>query len=147
LIGNLDARLHDADRRLKSLAKPPDAELDLLAALCRAGEATARELRDAVDAYRPMAHGSVLTLLGRLEEKRLVDKRKGDSGKAFVYQPTAAGRAVFRPVMKNFVEQIFGGSSVSFIASLFESKAPTAAEIDELQRMLDDLRAKRGKKR
>lgn len=125
----------------------PDAELELLAALCRAKEATARELRDALDAYRPMAHGSILTLLARLEAKQCVDKRKGDSGKAFVYRPTAAGRAVFRPVTRNFVERVFGGSSVSFIASLFESKTPTAEEVDELQRMLDDLRAKRAKKR
>ena len=62
----------------KSEPKLPDAELDLLAALCRAGEATARELRDTLAPYRPMAHGSVLTLLGRLEAKQLVDKRKGE---------------------------------------------------------------------
>jgi predicted transcriptional regulator len=131
----------------KSEQNLPDAELELLAALCRADEATARELRETLDAYRPMAHGSVLTLLGRLETKRLVDKRKGESGKAFLYRPTSAGRAVFRPVTKNFVERVFGGSSVSFIASLFESTTPSGDELDELQRMLDELRTKRGKKR
>ena len=131
----------------KSNPNLPDAELELLAALCRATEATARSLRETLDEYRPMAHGSVLTLLGRLEKKRLVEKRKGDSGKAFVYRPTAAGRAVFRPVTKNFVQRVFGGSSVSFIASLFETTTPTADEVEELQRMLDALRARRGEKR
>lgn len=125
----------------------PDAELELLAALCRAEEATARELRDALEAYRPMAHGSILTLLGRLEKKRLVGKRKGDAGKAFVYQPTEAGRSMFKPVVKNMLQRVFGGNSVSFAASLFESTPLSADEIDQLQRMLNELREKRGKRR
>src|SRR6476646_5984647 len=131
----------------KSQPKLPDAELELLAALGRANEATARELRDALDRYRPMAHGSVLTLLGRLEAKRLVEKRKGDTGKAFVYRPTAAGRAIFRPVMRNLVDRVFGGSSVSFVASLFDSAPPSRDELDELQNLIDEMRAQRGKKR
>jgi len=128
-------------------ANLPDAELELLAALCRAEEATARELRDALDAYRPMAHGSILTLLGRLEKKKLVEKRKGDAGKAFVYRPSEAGRSMFKPVVKNMLQRVFGGNSVSFAASLFESTPLSADEIDQLQRMLNELRAKRGKKR
>ena len=131
----------------KPEVKLPDAELELLAALCRAREATARELRDAIDPHRPMAHGSVLTLLGRLESKALVQREKGEVGKAFVYKPTAAGRSVFRPVVRNFLQRVFGGSSVSFVASLLESTPPTAEEIEELQQMLDDLRSKQGKKR
>ena len=131
----------------KSERKLPDAELELLANLTRREEATARELRDALDASRPMAHGSVLTLLGRLEGKGLVAKRKGEQGKAFLYRATKSGRSVFQPVVRGLVERVFGGSSVSFVASLFESAPPTEDEIDELQRMLDELREKRGKRR
>lgn len=131
----------------KSNTKLPDAELELLAALCRAESATARELREALHQYRPMAHGSVLTLLGRLEKKRLVAKRKGEQGKAFVYRATDAGQSVFRPVVKSLVQRVFGGSSVSFVASLFESAPPNADEIEQLQGMLDELREKRGRKR
>ena len=123
----------------------PDAERDLLAALCRAGEATARELREAIEPYRPMAHGSILTLLGRLEAKKLVRKRKGTSGKAFLYRPTAAGRAMMQPVVRTVLQRVFGDSSVSFVASLLQSKPPTADEIEQLQKLLDDLRRKRKK--
>jgi len=130
---------------MSKLVRIPDAERDLLAALCRVDEATAREIREAIERYRPMAHGSILTLLGRLEAKDLVTKRKGTSGKAFVYRPTAAGRSMMQPVMRNLLQRVFGGSSVSFVASLLESKPPTADEIEELQQLLDDLR-RRGKK-
>jgi predicted transcriptional regulator len=123
----------------------PGAERDLLAALCRAEQATARELREAIEPYRPMAHGSILTLLGRLESKGLVTKKKGTSGKAFVYRPTAAGRATIQPVMRSLLHRVFGGSPVSFVASLLESKPPTAEEIEELQELLDELR-RRGRK-
>ena len=129
----------------KSIAVP-DAERDLLAALVRAEEATARELREAIESFRPMAHGSILTLLGRLEAKDLVTKRKGTTGKAFVYRPTAAGRAMMQPVMRNLLQRVFGGSSVSFVASLLESKPPSADEIEELQKLLDELRRRKGKK-
>ena len=66
----------------------PEAEMEMLACLQRKGEATARELREALRPFRPLAHPSVVTLLQRLEAKGLVSRDKGNVGKAFVYQPT-----------------------------------------------------------
>jgi BlaI family penicillinase repressor len=123
----------------------PDAELELLAALNRMRNATARDLRDAIAPHRPMAHGSVLTLLARLEAKTLVEKAKGDQGKAFIYRATAKGRSVTRPLMRRLVDRIFGGDSVSLVATLFDSRTPTTEEIDEMQQLLDDLRKKSGR--
>jgi BlaI family transcriptional regulator, penicillinase repressor len=120
--------------------KIPDAELELLVTLNRLGSATARELRDALAGQRPMAHGSVLTLLGRLEAKTLVAKKKGDTGKAFVYQSTARGRSATRPLLRTLVERVFGGSRVSLVATLLESQAPTAAELAEMQELIERLR-------
>ena len=54
--------------------------------------------------------------------------------------------SMFRPVVKNLLQRVFGGSSVHFVASLFESKPPTSEEIEDLQKLLDDLRSKRAKR-
>jgi len=124
----------------------PDAEMDVLSALCRAGEATARELREAIDSFRPMAHGSVLTLLGRLEAKDLVTKRKGEVGKAFVYRPTAAGRRAIRPVVKGLVRRIFGGDRAHFVATLYDGAAPAPQELRELEQLVEKLRKKQKKR-
>ena len=62
-----------AERRL------PDAELEVLTCLHRRGEATARDIREALWDQRQMAHVYVLTLLGRLERSGLVERRKGPS--------------------------------------------------------------------
>jgi BlaI family penicillinase repressor len=121
----------------------PDAELELLACLNRLGCATARELRDELAPQRPMAHGSVLTLLGRLEAKELVVREKGESGKAFLYRPTRRGAAVTKPLLRQLVDRVFGGSSVSLVATLLDSRKPSAGELDEMQELLDRLRSKR----
>jgi BlaI family transcriptional regulator, penicillinase repressor len=121
----------------------PDAELDVLAELHRRNAATARELREALSGYRPMAHGSVVTLLSRLEKKGLVTRRKGPVGKAFIFEPSRRHSATFRPVLRKLLQRVFGGDSVALVASLFETKPPTPRELQALQRLVADLRAKR----
>ena len=117
----------------------PDAEADVLTALYEMKAGTARDVREALAARRPMGHASVSTLLGRLEARGLVRRRKADSGKAFIYQPTTARPRAFAASLKravDIVERGFGGSSVALIASLFETRRPTAEELVELQRLV-----------
>jgi predicted transcriptional regulator len=118
----------------------PDAEMEVLATLAQLGEATARQLREALEPSRPMAHASVMTLLGRLEAKGLVARRKADSGKAFVYTPLPRARGALSPAVRRLAERVFGGSAAALVASLFETRPPTAAELDDLQALLDGMR-------
>ena len=117
----------------------PDAEADVLAALYELGGGTARAVREHLHARRPMAHASVSTLLGRLEQRGLIRRRKADAGKAFVYQPTRPRPRAFAASLERalaVVERGFGGSSVALIASLFETRKPTDAELRELRRLV-----------
>jgi predicted transcriptional regulator len=124
--------------------KLPDAEMDVLGCVYRRGEATAREIREDLSSDRPMAHGSVLTLLKRLEQRRLVTRRKGDVGKAFIYAPTRKRSATVRPVLKRLVNRVFGGDSVALVASLFETRPPTASELAEMEALLREHRRRKG---
>lgn len=117
----------------------PDAELELLACLDRLGEATARQLREALHDSRPMAHGSVLTLLKRLESKHLVSREKGPVGKAFVYRSSPESRRTFQSVTRGLTRRIFGGDPVAMVASLFESRPPDARELQRLRELVDSL--------
>lgn len=122
----------------------PDAEADVLGVLYRAGEATAREVRDALASQRPMAHGTTLTLLNRLEARGLVRRRKGNVGKAFLFTPTRDHGSAFGAAVSRLVSRAFGGKPVALIASLFETRRPTAAELDEIEALLEtQRRAKR----
>lgn len=117
----------------------PDAELEVMACLWQLREATARQLREEMMAYRPMAHTSVVTLLGRLEAKGLVKRAKGPVGKAFVYKPLRRPGKTYRRVIGDVLQRIFGGNGPALVASLFETKPPTPAELVELQQLLDRL--------
>ena len=118
----------------------PEAELEVLACLDRLGGATARVLREELSATRPLAHGSVMTLLKRLEQRGLVSHRKADTGKAFVFEPTDEARATYASVLERLRERIFDGDPVALMASLFETAPPDAGQIAELQALLDRLR-------
>jgi BlaI family penicillinase repressor len=124
----------------------PDAELHVLATLRRRGEATAREIREDMLGERPLAHGSVLTLLGRLERRGLVTKYKGSHGKAYVYVPTARVEASAKPMVKRLADRLFGGNPVQLVASLFESRPPTPAQLAELQQLLAEMTSNRKRK-
>ncbi|MBM4075526.1 MAG: BlaI/MecI/CopY family transcriptional regulator [Planctomycetes bacterium] len=121
--------------------KIPDAERDVLTCLVQLEEATVKELRDALEKVRPMQASSVLTLLNRLEARKLVTKRKANHGKAFVFRATKNSARAWSRLMKNFFQQAFGGDTVAFMTSFFETRKPTAAEIEQLQQLLDDLKS------
>ena len=120
----------------------PDAELEVLACLGRLGEASARNIREEMAAYRPMVHASVTTLLKRLEAKGLVSKRKGPTGKAFLFKPVQQPAHTYREVVGDLVQRVFGGSGIALVTSLFETNPPTLAEIDELEEILRERRKK-----
>ncbi len=120
--------------------KIPDAERDVLMCLDQMGEATVRQIRDQLQPIRPMEAPSVLTLLNRLEARKLVTRRKADKGKAFVFRPTAKSAKAQRSLMKELFQRVFGGDTKAFMASFFETRTPTDQEIEQLQELLDDLR-------
>jgi predicted transcriptional regulator len=121
----------------------PEAELDVLACLHKQRRATARQVREALARVRPMTHGSVVTLLRRLESKALVRRQKGDSGKAFIYEPARDPAPTYRNLVRKLLQRVFGGDSLALVTSLFETKPPTAEELVELERLVERLRARR----
>ncbi len=127
--------------------QPPHAELDVLACLWQSGKATARQVREALDDHRPMTHGSVVTLLKRLQVKGLVARRKGPADKAFIYRTTRSARPIHQRLVRNISERIFGGNGVKMVATLFDAKPPTAEEMDRLQQLLKELRLKASKRK
>ena len=130
----------------ETIPELPDAELEVLACLWRQGKCTAREIREMMIGYRPMEHGSVATLLKRLESKSLVTKEKAPVGKAFLYQATHGPGPTYRSLLKNLSQRIFGGDRVALAASLFETRPPSAEELQQLQDLFEQLRQQKNRK-
>ncbi|MCF7973530.1 MAG: BlaI/MecI/CopY family transcriptional regulator [Phycisphaerae bacterium] len=126
----------------KTMPSLPEAELDVLSCVLQRGKTTAREIRETLSDARPMAHASVVTLLTRLEAKGLLRKEKAAQGKAFVYEATAKPGTVYRSLVGGMLSRVFGGNGLAMAHSLFETQAPSDAEIDQLQALLDTMRVK-----
>lgn len=129
-------------RNKQTMPSLPEAELDVLSCVLQRGKVTAREIREALVEARPMAHASVVTLLTRLEAKGLLRKEKAAQGKAFVYEATQKPGTVYRSLVGGMLDRVFGGNGLAMAHSLFETQAPNAEEIDQLQTLLDELRVK-----
>lgn len=131
----------------KQTKKIPDAERDVLVTLNRLGEATVHEIREAMADVRKLEPSSVTTLLKRLEQQKLVAKRKADTGKAFVFKATAKSEQACRHLVKDLFHHVFAGDTMAFMQSFFETKKPTEAEIEQLHVLLDELRIEKSKKK
>ena len=132
---------------------PTDRELEALKVLWERGEATVRELADALNEGAKqqggdeLAYTTVLSLLQVMEQKGLVGHRR--EGKAYVYVPLAEQKSTFRQLAGSFLEKVFDGAVDEYLVHALESKRLSAAELDELDAMLAAARertAKRGRK-
>ncbi|MFQ5429794.1 MAG: BlaI/MecI/CopY family transcriptional regulator [Phycisphaerae bacterium] len=123
----------------------PNAELDVLACIWQEGPVTARRIRDMMWKYRPMAHGSVVTLLTRLEDKGLVSKTKGPVGKAFLFRSTGKPQTTYKKLVKDMVQRVFAGNTAAMVTSLFEAHPPTQDELELIRKAISGAK-KRAKK-
>jgi len=100
-----------------------------------------------MEKYRPMAHGSVVTLLTRLETKGLVTKEKGPVGKAFLFKPLKKPEQVYKKLVKEMVDRLFNGNTGAMAVSLLEANPPTQDEVAEIQKALNSAKKKAKKTR
>jgi BlaI family penicillinase repressor len=121
----------------------PEAEMEVLAILEVRGDAEAKEIRETLEPFRPMSHASVLTLLGRLEAKELVTRRKGENGKAFVYSASRPADPLFRGLVRRMVRRIFANDPARLVASLFDAKPPTREELRQIRELVEKMEKRR----
>ena len=125
----------------------PAAELEVLAILWRLRKGTVREVQEALAASgRRLAYTTVLTLLGRLEERGCA--RSLRESPAHVYEPLVSRDEVAAERLGALVEQVGDGRAMPLILRLIESGGLSRGDIKELRRLLARLGAdeeKRGK--
>lgn len=125
----------------------PPAELDVLSCVWRENPVTARRIREMMLKHRPMAHGSVVTLLTRLESKGLVTKDKGPVGKAFLFKPLKRPEAVQKRLVKDMVDHVFGSDTGAMVCAVLDANPPTADEVSSIQSVLTAAKKKAKKTR
>ena len=120
-----------------------ELQLAILHVLWERGEATSREVREALLPRRSLALTTVATLLSRLERKGVLDHRR--QGRAHVFRPTVTRAEVRRNMVRELADNLFDGKPSQMVSHLLLSSQIDPDEIRRMRQALDD--AQRGYER
>jgi predicted transcriptional regulator len=109
----------------KSLLDLAPLERDCMNVLWPMGEATVREIRDALAPTRPRAYTTIMTIMDRLARKGVVSRRK--AGRAYVYRPNISADETRERAVGQLVENFFAGSREALLSHLTGGATRVAA--------------------
>lgn len=122
----------------------PKSELEIARIVWDLGEATVRQVVDALPAERDLDFFTVQTYLRRLEAKGYLRKRR--EGRSNVYSAAVRPDSVVSQVLDDFITRLFDGDALPLFHHLIQDHDLTDEEINQLQQTLDDLKAQRKRK-
>lgn len=117
-----------------------ERELDIMTILWEERSGTAAEVRAALT--DSLAHNTVLTMLGVLQEKGFV-RRQGD-GREIRYFPIVARQKAKRSAVRRLTNRLFDGNPRLLAAELVSDRSLSDEDLRELKELLESrLRARR----
>ena len=120
--------------------RPTPTELAILAILWDRGPATVREVHEVLEKDRSIGYTGVLKLLQIMTAKGLVLVNKDE--RSHVYRAKEPARATKRKAVGDIVRRLFSGSPGQLVLHALEAEPPSAEEIAEIRKMLDDYERK-----
>ena len=126
---------------MKKLPPLPKSELEIARLVWELGDGTVRQVVEALPAERELDFWTVQTYLRRLKDKEYLEVRK--DGRNNVYSAAVDPDRVIGAWFDDTIERLFDGRAIPAFQHLIEERGITDDEIDELQSVLDDLKAKR----
>lgn len=122
--------------------QPTTGELEVLKVLWDRGPSTVRDVMEVLNAARPRAYTSVMSLMNVMSDKGLLVREP--QGRAFVYRPKVERQRTLRRMVGDLVGRAFEGSAHELVAHLLDQTKPTAEELDEIQRTIAEYQQERG---
>lgn len=116
-----------------------ESELAVMEALWAKAPATAAEVTQRVDPSRGWSAQTVKTLLSRLVAKGAVTTR--EDGRRYLYSPALARETHVSGDVRRLVDRLFGGRVAPLVAHLAEREELTAADIAEIEKLLEALKS------
>ncbi|MDZ4760367.1 MAG: BlaI/MecI/CopY family transcriptional regulator [Alphaproteobacteria bacterium] len=112
-----------------------EAEQRVMRVIWSKGEASVRDVTEAMGPSHPVAYTTVLTLLRILTDKNYVAPRQ--EGRAFVYTPTVTRAEARSRALRKLVGQFFEGSPTALAQHLLRSEDFNAEELRALKEEID----------
>ena len=113
------------------------AELEVARVLWELGEATVRQVHEAISPSQKIGFATVQTYMRRLESKGYA--KTWLSGRTRVYAPRVKPATVIRETVDDLVERLFGGETLPLMQHLIEDRGVSPEDLAQLRSLLDRL--------
>ncbi|MEM7768008.1 MAG: BlaI/MecI/CopY family transcriptional regulator [Pseudomonadota bacterium] len=119
-----------------------DAELEVMKVLWARPGISATDVHDHLgkhmNGHKDWSVRTVKTLLSRLVEKGALSTE--EDGRRYLYTPTIEQEDYKSGAVRQFVDRVFSGRAAPLIAHLADAKDLTEADIEELEKLLGELK-------
>ena len=122
----------------QKIMKPTEGELEILRVLWRKKKATVRDVHEVINIYKDSGYTTTLKLMQIMFEKGLV--KRDDSGKTHIYEAIVSKEKTQKQLVDKMVNSLFDGSATQLVMQALGNKAPSADELNEIQKLLDNLK-------
>lgn len=116
------------------IPEPTERELAILKVLWQRGEATVREVYEALREELPIVQNTVQAFLRTMEAKGLVRHRS--AGRSFVYRPVQAEQRTRKGMVNGLLDSVFDGALDQLVESAFAARAPSTEELQRLKELV-----------
>ncbi len=129
---------------MQELPPLPRSELQVAQIVWRLGEATVRDVVDALPDDRELDFWTVQTYLRRLAQKGFLEVQK--KGRSNVYSAAVEPQRVIGEVFRDTIDRLFNGEAIPVFQHLIEDRGLSDEEIEQLQTVLNELKVNRTRK-
>jgi predicted transcriptional regulator len=126
----------------RSIPRPTDAELEILGVLWNRGPSTVRDVYEELKRDKPtIGYTTVLKFMQIMADKGLV--KRDEDQRAHLYEAMVPKESTQRQLVGDLLDRAFGGSASDLVMQALSAKRATAADIDQIRRLLDQYEEKR----
>ena len=122
---------------------PTAAEIDILAVLWRLGQATVREVHEALG--KGSGYTTTLKQMQLMTEKGLLTRSERFG--SHVYQPGVPKEQTRKQIAGDLLQRAFDGSARDLMLGALSARAVSREELSEIRKMLDAFARPKGKTR
>ncbi|PSJ40747.1 BlaI/MecI/CopY family transcriptional regulator [Allosphingosinicella deserti] len=116
-----------------------EGELAVMEVLWEESPLTAAEVAERVPAERGWSLATVKTMLSRLLAKGVLDHQ--EAGRRYLYRPAIRREDYVAEESGRLIDRMFGGRVTPLVAHLAEHDRLTPADIEEIEKILRELKS------
>jgi predicted transcriptional regulator len=117
--------------------KPTEGEMEILQVLWQKGNATVREVHEALN-KKDSGYTTTLKLMQILHEKGMVERDTNQ--KTHIYKALVSRDKTEKQLVNKMIDNVFNGSAARLVMQALGNHSSSADEIDEIKKYLDSLK-------